>query len=550
MAYVPNPEDQNSPQQLTGANGQPQTSGGGSGSSSLGTPQGSTSVPASTQAPPVQNLSAYLKANAPQAVQQGQNIANNLSNTVNQVTGDINSAQQGFNKTVQDQNVTPDSALVERAASNPSGFVQNPNDVSAFQQQYNANYSGPTSFESSDYYPGLNTEVQNAVGKAPDITQPSGLAQLARGQEKNPTVGQSNLDALLLQENPDAVKPISEVIPRFGALRGQLGQVASDSNTAIQQAIQNDQAAKAGVQSRFLTGDNAVVPAWQKALQDELTGAQGKTNEYNQSINNITQQENDLQPTLVDALKSISEYNAQAKTYNPSALNLSQESTLPELGYDLSGLSKTYNPINAPELGSVASKNDYDTQAALNELLGGNLSNLNPNDISKAGTFNTPGKASLPINESIQGLQAELAAAQKGFTNNGALQYKGTPSNSIVTNNDLPPGWSIVPDTFFQGTNDGHGHGTNGVQQPAGTKHLAGPWIAVPPGSKGPNGQVITGQVPDTGSSVITGSGSISPIHGTISPPTLGAPQYYSNAPLNTANTNISALIKYLQGLS
>ena len=75
MAFVQTTEtDPNAPQ-APGAspmNQPPQTATGAGGSSSVAPGAGAASVPNSTQAPQVQDLKAYLTANAPQAVGMGQ----------------------------------------------------------------------------------------------------------------------------------------------------------------------------------------------------------------------------------------------------------------------------------------------------------------------------------------------------------------------------------------------------------------------------------------------------------------------------------------------
>lgn len=562
MAYAPTPEDQNAPQQLQGQNmNQIATSSGvGANSSASGSPQGSTAVPATTQAPPVQNLQAYLQANAPQAVQMGQNIANNLSQTAGKVTGDINAAQTDLGNQIQAQNVAPNQDLINRAAESPDQFVNNAQDVTAFQQQRDANYGGPTSFESTPYSQTLTTEVQNAVNSAPDITQPSGLSQLARGQEKNPTTGMSNLDALLLEENPNAVAPIQGEIPKFAQLPGQLGNAQTSTNKSIQDAIKNDQASKAAVQDRFFTGQNAAVPGWQQTLADEVTAAQGKANTYNQSVQDVIDKENAMKSLLSDTQGAISGYNNQ--NYNPAQLNLSPDSKLVQMGYDLSGLSKAPTALGAATPGAVASSKDYAIEAALNQLLGINLTNLNPADASKAGSYSVPQNASLDTKGAIEGLQNELNASKQGFTNNGGLQWKGTPGNSIVTNKDIPSGYVVVPQSDLMIPGPGHvpqlGHVKGEMPQ---YNQNGEQYVAVPAGSVLPDGRSVgsnpvsgsghqgqtnvTGlNTPDTGGTFVGQAGG----HG--STPSIGAPQYYSNQPLNSAESEISQLIQYLQGIS
>lgn len=491
---------------------------GDNSSVSPGSPQGVTAAPTSSKAPPVQDLHAYLAANAPQAVQFGQKIANNLNTTAGKVTGDINAAQQDLSGQVAAQNIAPNQQLIESAANDPAQFVQDPSNLAAFAAQRDASYGGPESFESTPYSQNLTNEVTNAKQQAPDINKPGGVIQLARGQEKNPTTGMSNLDALLLEQNAQALNPVRGAISKFGDLGNQLDTARTSTNASIQDAIKNDQAAKAGVQSRFLTGDNAVVPAWQKNLGTEVTNAQGQADTYNKSVDDVIAKENALKSILSPTEQSISDYNNQ--NYNPIQQNVSPNSKLPAINYDLSQFSKAPDKLGAATLPAVASQKDYDTEAALNKLLGTNLSDLNPADAGKAGSFKVPANASLPVQEAIKSLGDELAAAKSGYTNNGALQYSGTPADSIVNGNTLAPGTKVYYPSLG-----------GGQEQP-----IINPTGPLPKGW-------VEGFVPNEGAQINPNNGG----HTTYNP--FKTPGYYTNTQLQGAGKNISDLITYLQGI-
>lgn len=392
MAYVQEQNDPNAPQATAmGAPGpmnQPSTAGGGTAG-----PQGTTAVPNTTQAPPVQDLKAYLAANAPQAVQMGQNIAGNLNQTAGTVTGDINSAQQNVNQQVQSSVVPQNQNLLNEAAANPAQFVQNPKNLADFFAQENANYTGPTAFESTPQNQALTNEVQSAVQTAPDITQQGGVFQLARGQEQNPTTGMSNLDALLLQENPQAMAPIQAAIPGVQNLGNYLSGAQTATDKAIQDAIAADQATKAGVQTQFLTGPNAVVPTFQNELQTELQNAKGP------------------------ATKAAQKAQADILNGTPTAADLALIKTMPGQFNELSGSMKdlfkdygtnfdltNYATMNSPDTvfanpNATATPEEYAKEAALTQLLEGGFNPvLNQSLAGNAGkqnnsllNFNTTG---------------------------------------------------------------------------------------------------------------------------------------------------------------
>lgn len=313
MAYVPNQNevDPNDPNAVPGGNGgaaapvdtgiqdataAPQTSTGiggdaGAGTTAPGSPQGVSAAPTTSKAPPVQDLGAYLRANAPQSVQMGQNIAGKLNQTAQRATGDIDTAANNVNTGIQAATVAPNADLVGRAAKDPTAFVSNPDDVKAFQAQRDAAYTGPNNFQETPDWSGANAEVNSAIQTAPDITSDTGIHQLVRSQEKNPTLGMENLDALLLQQNPDALAPISTALPGVKNLGQYLSGKTTSTNAAIQDAIAKTAAAKQGVQDTFLTGPNAVAPGFSADLTSRVgtarTAAQAKEDEINNALNAI-----------------------------------------------------------------------------------------------------------------------------------------------------------------------------------------------------------------------------------------------------------------------
>lgn len=382
MAFVEeqnNDQSQQQQQPATGNNSSvsqlPQTSsgtGGGASSgntSAAGSPQGAPSIPNASKAPPVQNLSEYLNANQPQALQMGQNIAQNITNQGQQVTGDINADQAAFDQSVQASNVAPNSDLVGRAASDPTAFVQNPNDLQAFQAQRDASYTGPDSFEGSDYYQPLTQKVQSFQSNSPDTTTQNGILRLVSGQEKNPTLGMQNLDALLLGGTPGATDAIRAAQAPYANLGQTLTNVGNTENANIAMAKANTVAAPQAVRDAFLTGNKAVVPAYQQALNDKLAQSQQGATNYNNQIGQNIQKLNPLESQL-------------GKWQGATGLKIDDP------------LQKYLNqtPLtNAPTQANTASAEDYAKNAALEQLLGTGYSPvLSDANASQAGSFNVP----------------------------------------------------------------------------------------------------------------------------------------------------------------
>lgn len=538
MAYVQTPDDQNaqtaSQTNTTGVQPPPQTSSTGTASAVSGSPQGAAAIPSTTKAPPVQNLQAYLAANAPQAVQSGQNIANGLTAQANQVTGDINADQTATDQQIQAQNVAPNQTLINQAASNPSAFVQDPNNVTAFQQQENANYTGPATYESTPDYTTLQNEVTNAQNDAPNINEPGGLQQLVTGQEKNPTVGEENLDTLLLQENPDAVAPITQALSAYPNLGTALSNSAQTEDQNINQAITNDQQDPALINSAFFTGPNAVVPAWESALQGEQAMDTGEANTYNQALNNLISSENSATPDISAVENALSSYNTSANGYSQNDPLFGATSTLPQIN----GINLGFNnpsAINAPTLNQSATTQDVAEQNALEQLLGKGFT-PEITDTTQAGSFQNPGNAptlqSL-LQSNLGTLGTDLTGAENAYTANGRLTPQGTPANSIVNTGIAPAGDVAVNGALPKGATNPifiPGNGTTGGQR----------------GTVAQTANTNYGGIPQSlNQNAVTGISTLSPIaNGQTSSD--GTPFYTSNAQLPALQQAYQTLQQYL----
>jgi hypothetical protein len=361
----------------------------------------------------------------------GQNIASGLTNQAGQVTGDINADQAAVDAQVQAQNTPVNQDLINQAAANPSQFVQDPNNVAAFQAQENAAYTGPTTFESTPDYQTLTNEVTNAQQNAPNINTSAGVNQLVRGQETNPTLGMSNLDQLLLQGTPEAMAPIAAAEAPFAALPGQLSGATTTEDAAIQAAIANDQAAPQAVNSAFLTGPNAVVPTWEQALQDQLAKAQTGATDYNNSV--------------TPDVNEINALNQMVAQFNGSKFSVPNYGTT-SVPISASIPSGNLPTAAAPSLTSVATQQDYATEKALEQLLGNSLGTtpITQATANEAGTYTLPG--ALPDLSSVA--KQIGASGQSSELNDLKNAFSGYPDTS---GNAYGPQWQTMMNDLING---------------------------------------------------------------------------------------------------
>lgn len=410
MSYLP--PDQTNQQaptgQTTNAPGQlpPQGAGGsvGAGTGAGGGKAGATpNTGTSTQfGSSSSKLGDYLTANAPQITQQASNIAGGLNNQYGQVNQDITGGAQQFQQAVNGGYTAQNTGLVDQAFQNPTGFVTNPNNVSGFQSQYNDQYTGPQNYESTSPYSTIQNEVSNAVSTAGTLGSQGGLSNYLQGFEKNPTQAQSTLDALLVNGNPDAQKQVSQAAGQFQNLTPAFQNSVTASNALVPQAQANAAAANQYAHDQF---GNAVT-GFNTNVGNEVTNASNQVNQYNTQATAEQQQ-------AQNAKSAIQNYLASA----------------PAVQADISGLNPytSLQPLtgNAPTAANVATTQDYQTQAALQQLVGAGV------PIQTAIQQATANQAGTALPQNFTALQAALAGYPQA--QDAALGNVGTGLNTAST---------------------------------------------------------------------------------------------------------------------
>lgn len=388
MAFLP-PEQQNqfAPQGQTtnnpsGMAGTPPPQAGGSSGSGTGaqkaggTPSGGTPTQFGSSA---SKLGDYLSANAPQIGQQAQTVTNNLNNQYGQVQGDITNAVNQFGQQVQGGYTAGNQDLVNQAFANPTQFASDPNNVKAFQSQYNDTYSGPQNFESTSPYGNIQNEVNSAVQNAGLLNSQAGLQQyLGQTGKGNQTRASNTLDALLLQGNQGAKQQIQQAAGQFKGLTDQFGNAVQGANQNVTAAQQAADQARQYAQQQAGTATNQ----FNTQLQDALKQAQNQTSAYNQTI-----------PGFQSGLEAL---NQGVNNWN----NFTNTSWDPNFGFATVGMQNPTSGVdvpqmmNAPTQNQVATQDQLAQQQALNTLLGNNnLNAIDPN--SAVGGYNAPTASSL-----------------------------------------------------------------------------------------------------------------------------------------------------------
>ena len=274
-------------------------------------------------------LSDYLSANQDQVQGMANQVAGGLGDQFNSVKGGIDQAAQTFGGQVQGGYTPSDPNLLSQVQNNPTQAASDPNDIKSFQSQLNDQYTGPTSFEGSQPYAGVQEGITNAVQQAGQLNTYPGLSTyLQNNYETNATPGQNTLDSVLLQGNQPAYQTVQSAAAPFASLPDYLNSTAQTQDQAVQAA-------------------QAAAPAAQQAAQAALTGATGNlTNAVNQEygtaqqqVGNYNQQVQQAQADvandipLINQLQSImGQYGASYGNGCHAAVGRSDKSLDPESG--------------------------------------------------------------------------------------------------------------------------------------------------------------------------------------------------------------------------
>lgn len=276
--YIENPEEdqinqnQSSSAPSVGAGGGGAAVGGGTSTGSTGTTGGnpSTIQPIQTNQSnqSFATVQDYLKANQQQGENFGNQFLSQISPGVGQAKSAIDTAAQNTQNEVTAATPTYNADTVKNLFSNPSDTTN----VANYQKQANAQYTGPSSFESSDQY----TNAANAANQATQVGQELGTTggreQLL--QDKFGVYGQGNkgLDQTLLQ-NSSAYPKISPLASDYQSIQDYLTAVGTPINT---NAIPTAQAQIPTVQAQTSADVNAENQAILNNIQNRETAAVAK----------------------------------------------------------------------------------------------------------------------------------------------------------------------------------------------------------------------------------------------------------------------------------
>lgn len=328
-------------------------------------------------------LGDYLSANAPQIQNQANAITSGLNQQYGNIQNDITNASNQFGTQISGGYTAANPDIVKQATANPTGFVSNPENISAFQGQYNDAYTGPKSFTGSTPYSNIQNEVGQAVQKSGNLGTQAGLQSYLGGATAgNQTQASNTLDALLMQGNPAAQAQIQQASQQFQGLPGQLAKNTAGLDAAAAAAGPAAQAAQDYARSQFGNAANT----FNTGLQTKLDAANAGNTKYNTDLANLRSQ---LTGGNFAGAPGISTGLQNFLTNNINPWNTANPGGSFAPNY-VNALPSNINP-QMPQLGQVANTQDYATLAALGQLGGSPINSpLTAATANQAGTYQAP----------------------------------------------------------------------------------------------------------------------------------------------------------------
>lgn len=378
--WLDQPEDEEKKAQVDGQN-QPSI-GAGAGSAPT-QPTGTTGNP-STISPtsptaPRQDFATvqdYLGANKQQGEQLGQKLTSSLGESLGKQKDTIAGAANQAKSDVTGGTTGFDSSLVSSALEDPTRVAGDTNQLESFLGQWNAQYKGPESFETSTAYDPAAAAANEAKTKQAQIESAGGQQQLIQDQFGVYGQGNKGLDQALFQ-NASGFSTAQDQAKQFGGIGDYLSQQAKDVNTAAKtakdvtgQTQANTRGAFEGNLTNFQAGLNAKTAASRKTADDV-----------------IAKYQKNLASADPDKIKA----NLAEANVDPAvASNIVEYLTALNTNYGIKPeISSAYigNPAVDITNATVASPEDYAKAAAYEKLTGVNYGGvLNPADAAKAKT--------------------------------------------------------------------------------------------------------------------------------------------------------------------
>lgn len=359
-------------------------------------------------------INDYINANKSQSSKLAGQVSGYVGGLGDQARGQLTEQQGKYNQVVDQNTVNLNQGLLDQAKQNAVQVASNQQSLGDFQKMRDASYTGPQSFEGSDFYQPAAKSVETAQTAAGQTATEEGqrtlLARLQQQQRGRVNTGATTFDQALLQADPEARAQLQAARDKQSDLATILNNAKAAGLTKAQQAAQTSAATRQAVQSQF-TGDQSPQAQMQRAIQDRVANLQGVAQQNKTQLLNDINQGRDLTDYQLGLL-GVSRDQWGQLAQQRQALQ----------GYGVDPLQNIVNEIRGRgDSGLITAQNaanqeEYAKWAALNQLMGTQNSFLS--DPSQAGRYDIDdvdfnfGGANDYLGTTLAGKRAEEARAK------------------------------------------------------------------------------------------------------------------------------------------
>lgn len=434
MAFVQEEEEEAKPGQTAGPEGV-QTS---SPSGTLTGAGGGAETPAGGPKPggSFQGITSYLARNKPAAQRLGDQVGGLVRGKGDTARNTLQTQQGAFNDLVGSKEVRQDAGLQNQILSDPTALSKNTADAARVKSMRDAEYTGPRSFEETDFYKPVS-EAYGEARRTGDLTNTTGgrmelIANVAKPGSRI-TKGRLTLDEALLSGDTGARETVSGARDSLGDLNSRLQAASQASQSRATDALnttnatrdavrgalgtsrtnwQNDlegrlQGARTEAANRTAAAQNALKAAntkyWENSKKvdpeyagqaEKFFGGRRAIVEGQDTFSDQTLSDLGIDRGIVNELlnKQDTRTSGYMKDFGRGITDLQERAVYGSYGNELGDLSR-FMSAQSPDAQlyreNVASTGDFDRLAALNDLSGESSTYLDPTRLAEAGTYNT-----------------------------------------------------------------------------------------------------------------------------------------------------------------
>jgi len=295
----------------------------------------------------------YVNANKSQTAKLAGDVGGLVTGYGNEARSQINQGQERFNQAVDQNTVKGNDPIYNQISGDPAQLTSDNAKFDEVVRMRNAQYGGPTSLETTDFYQPIH-QAFNKAQEASDSTQSDAgqrtlLSQLQNSQKGKVNQGSLQLNSALLQGDINARSILDQA-------RDSNSDLATLFNSAKEDSVTKANLGKSTTDQTRQNTNTALNNSWQ-ALKDLVAGK-------------VTQAQGNYTPASAFSSTGTPITDAQLSNVGLTRAQYESMKSDPYVGTNLAQYVSAPANIYDINANTVASQEDYAREAALMALAG------------------------------------------------------------------------------------------------------------------------------------------------------------------------------------